>query len=420
MAEPLTGNLLVAQAGGPSASANASLAGVITEALNQADAIEEIYGGLYGIQGVLQEELIDLAAESQQNIRGLRFTPGAALGSCRYPLKKVSDLERLRRLFEAHDIRYFLYIGGGDSMDTAQKIDAHMQETGWDVNVIGVPKAVDNDLAMTDHCPGYGSAAKFIATTVKELALDAESMGFADLVVIVEVMGRNAGWLAAASTLARGRDEPHGAPHLVYLPEVPFDPARYLGDVQRVLRDHRFCLVVCGEGLVDVDGNYLSASERTDGFGHAALGGAGDYLRELIEQNLRLRVRSVRLGAAERASGAVLSGTDVDEAYLVGQMAVRAAVDGETGKMVTLLRGDNEAYSCETGLVDLGQVANLIKQIPPQWINEDGVSLSFHYHRYAQPLIQGEVALPWENGTPKYIRLGRRLLTRRLEPYVAD
>jgi ATP-dependent phosphofructokinase / diphosphate-dependent phosphofructokinase len=241
MSDQLIGNCLVAQSGGPTSVINASLAGVVSEALNH-ECIEEIYGGLNGVLGILNEELIDLASESQQTIRGLRHTPASALGSCRFKLKQSQDFDRILEVFKAHNIRYFFYIGGNDSQDSADKIAKLAAERGWDMRVIGIPKTIDNDLVSTDHCPGYGSVIKYIATLVRETSKDNEGMGQHDLVYVLEVMGRNTGWIAAGASLAKYRDDPSSAPHLIYLPEVPFSPQKYLEDVQRVLQKEEVLL----------------------------------------------------------------------------------------------------------------------------------------------------------------------------------
>lgn len=417
MAEELIGNCLVAQSGGPTSVINASLAGVITEALNH-EEIEEIYGGLNGILGILNEELIDLAEESQQTIRGLRHTPASALGTCRYKLKTQADYERVLKVFEAHNIRYFFYIGGNDSQDTADKISKLAQEKGYALRVIGIPKTIDNDLVNTDHCPGYGSVIKFISATVRELALDNAGMGQGDLVSVLEVMGRNAGWIAAGASLAKRRDVPNDPPHLIYLPEVPFSQEKFLEDVQRVLKKERYCLIVVGEGLTDQDGNFVStASGATDSFGHMQLGGAGEYLRGLVEQHLGIKARASKLGITQRAAAHCSSQTDNDEAFTAGQAAVIAAIEGHTDKMVTIIRGDGEPYSFETGLTDLASVANGVKTLPANWINEDGVSMSYQFTKYALPLIQGEVQVPYEQGLPKYAHLNQVRVDKVLDPY---
>jgi len=417
MAEELVGNVLVGQSGGPTAVINASVAGVISEALNHS-CIEEIYGSLNGVLGILHEELIDLASESQQTVRALRHTPGAALGTCRYKLKKQQDFDRVLEVFKAHNIRYFFYIGGNDSQDTADKISKLAQEQGYELRVIGIPKTIDNDLPTTDHCPGYGSVIKFVATTVRQLACDNAGMGQGDLVQILEVMGRSAGWIAAGSVLAKRRDHPHDPPHIVLLPELSFDPEKFTAEVKRTLSREKYCLVVAGEGLVDKDGNYVTAEATTDAFGHARLGGVGEYLRELLESQIPgAKTRVATLGTTQRAAATCSSAADNDEAYLAGQAAVKAAIAGETDKMVTLVRGDTDHYTCETGLAALSEIANGIKKLPPEWINEDGISMNFQFLRYAQPLIQGEVTVPFENGLPIFAQLDKVTVDRLLPPY---
>lgn len=417
MSESLTGNVLVAQSGGPTSVINASLAGVITEALNH-DCVEEIYGGLNGIQGILNEEFIDLAEESQQTIRGLRYTPAAALGTCRYKMK-TSDLERILEVFQAHNIRFFFYIGGNDSQDTTDKICKYAEEKGYDLRAIGIPKTIDNDLPMTDHCPGYGSVIKYIATTVQEMALDHSAIGNHDLVSIVEVMGRNAGWIAAGSTLAKGRSQDaSAAPHLIYLPEVQLSPEKFIEDVQNVLKTEKYCMVVVSEGVTDTNGNYLGQnSNATDAFGHNQLGGVGEYLRSLVEQQLGVKARSAKLGINQRAAAHCSSLADNNEAFLCGQAAVQAAVEGESDKMITLVRGEADSYVCETSLTPLSEVANNVKRIPANWINETQTGLTYAFYKYALPLIQGEVVLAYENGLPKFVHLAKNKVQKQLETH---
>jgi 6-phosphofructokinase 1 len=413
----LIGNILVGQSGGPTSVINASLAGIVSEALNH-ESIEEIYGGLNGVLGILQEEIVDLASESQQQVRALRHTPGAALGTCRYKLKKQQDFERVLEVFKAHNIRYFLYIGGNDSQDTADKIAKLAQQQGYELRVIGVPKTIDNDLTGTDHCPGYGSVVKYLSTTIRELACDNEAMGQGDLVSIVEVMGRSAGWIAAGTALAKRRDHPHDPPHVILLPEVPFNQEKVLEDVRRVLKRERYCMIVVAEGLVDADGNYLAADSATDAFGHARLGGAGEALGEIIEAGIpNAKVRVARPGLIQRAAAHAASKTDADEAFLAGQAAVRAAIAGETDKMVTLVRGETEHYTVETGLAPLSEIANGTKKLPREWINEDLISMNFQFLRYAQPLIQGEVVLPYDTGVPVYAKLDKVRVDKVLPAY---
>ncbi|MGF1484985.1 MAG: 6-phosphofructokinase [Opitutales bacterium] len=413
MAEELIGNILVAQSGGPTAVINASLAGAITEALNHG-CIEEIYGGLNGVLGILREDLVDLAEESQQVIRGLRYTPASALGTCRHKLKRDAEYERVLEVFQAHNIRYFCYIGGNDSMDTANRIAELAASRGYELRVVGIPKTIDNDLVATDHCPGYGSVIKHIAKTVKEMCLDHEGMGQHDLVSILEVMGRSAGWIAAGATLAKGRNRPEDPPHLIYLPEVPFSEEQFVFQVGEVLKKHPYCMIVVGEGLVDTDGNYLNTEGGTDAFGHSQLGGVGQYLQRIVQDRLGIKARSATLGISQRAAGTCASKADNDEAFMCGQAAVREAVSGTSGKMVTLLRGETDLYTCETGLADLSEVANGVKPLPTNWINDDGVSLNFQFTKYALPLIQGEVEVPFENGVPKFIQLARIRVQRKL------
>jgi len=417
MTEELIGNCLVAQSGGPTAVINASVAGVVSEALNQ-ECIEEIYGGMNGVLGILKEDLIDLAEESQQNIRGLRHTPASALGTCRFKLKSDQDYERIIEVFEAHNIRYFFYCGGNDSQDTADKISKLAQSKGYALRVIGVPKTIDNDLVTTDHCPGYGSVVKYLCSVVKESALDHEAMGQHDLVSIIEVMGRNAGWIAAGTTLAKSKENPNDAPHLIYLPELPFSKEKFIDDVQGVLKKNKYCMVVVGEGLVDKDGNYVANSASgQDAFGHQQLGGVGDFLANYVEQNLTVKARSCKLGIGQRAAAHCSSQADNDEAFMAGQAAVKAAIDGETDKMVILVRGEGETYSCETGLAPLSEIANGVKEIPSDWISEDGVSMTAKFIKYAQPLIMGEVDVPYENGVPAYVRLSKKRVRKVLDPF---
>jgi 6-phosphofructokinase len=409
MAE-LVGNCLIGQTGGPTAVINASVAGVVAEALNH-ENIEEVYGALNGVHGLLNEEFVDLAAESQQAIRGLRFTPGAALGSCRSKLKKPADFDRVLEVFKAHNIRYYFHIGDAESQETAAKLVETASAQNYELRVIGLPKTVENDLPATDHCPGYGSAIKFIGATVKELSLDAEALGQGDLVTLIEVMGRNTGWLAAGASLAKRRDHPNDPPHLVYLPEVPFANDKFLDDVRRVLKREKHCVVVVGEGLVDKDGNYVSVETNGADAGHAQLGGVGETLKDLVESQLGAKARVARLGVTQRAAAHL--------AFLAGQAAVKAAINGETGKLVTLVRGDGDQYTCETGLTALSEVVGNLKKLPREWINEDGVSLNFQFFRYATPLIQGEVSVPFDNGLPAYAKLARESVDKTLPGYEA-
>ncbi len=399
----LEGNCLVCQSGGPTAVINATLAGVIEEALNY-ECIEEIYGGLNGALGVLNEDFIDLASESQQTIRLLRSSPGAALGTSRIDFKKDEDLERAIEVFKAHDIRYFFYIGDSESMAMLERLDAMAKASDYEVRIIGIPKTVNNDISGTDHCPGYGSVIKHVATTVRELSCDNESIGKGDYVSILEVQGRNAGWIAAGAALAKRRDHPHDPPHMILLPEVAFDEEKFLSDVQKTLAKEKYCLIVVGEGLVDSDGNYVAVgSASTDAFGHVQLGGSGEFLRSLAETRLGVSARSCKLGNTQRSAAHSASKVDADEAYLVGTAGVVQALEhGKSGKMITLQRGEADSYKCEAGWIDLSEVSASSKQLPADWINDDGISMNFPFVKYATPFIQGEVELSWENGLPRF------------------
>ena len=412
--EELIGNVLVAQSGGPTTVINASLAGVITEALNH-ECIEEIYGGLNGIEGILNERLIDLAAESQQAVRGLSYTPASALGTCRYKIKSDADYARFLDVCKAHNIRYFFYIGGNDSQDTANKIAQYAKSIDWQMRVIGIPKTIDNDLVMTDHCPGYGSVVKYLATTIRELALDHEAMGNHDLVSIVEVMGRNAGWIAAGTTIAKRKNMLDDPPHIILLPEVAFNADYFIAQVEECLKKNKYCLVVASEGLADETGNYVAAGGATDSFGHSQLGGVGEALQNLVASRLSgVKARSCKIGHAQRAASHCSSATDSEEAFKCGQEAVKAAVEGQTGKMVAIVRGDGDKYKAETTLVDLNDVANGVKHFPENWINEDKVSISQQFNKYILPLMQGEVKVPFENGLPAYVRLAKNEVEKKL------
>ena len=418
-------NLFYAQSGGVTPVINASAAGVIQAAKRYPDQIGKVLAGQNGILGALQENLIDTSKENARTIEGLINTPGGAFGSCRYKLKSLSEnraeYERLIAVFKAHNIGYFLYNGGGDSADTCLKVSQISASMDFPITAIHIPKTIDNDLVTTDHTPGYGSVIKHIATTIREVACDNAGMGQHDFVQIIEVMGRSAGWIAAGAALAKYKDNPNSAPHLIYLPEVPFSKEKYIEDVTRVLKKEKFCLVVVGEGLVDADGNYVSTDSATaDAFGHSQLGGAGEFLRSLAEENLSVKARSVKLGMAQRAAANSASKADSDEAFMAGQAAVKAAVEGETDKMVILVRSEGDSYACETGLAPLSEIANGVKLLPESWINEDGVSMNYNFIKYALPLIQGEVEVPFENGVPQYIELKKIYVDKQLPAYTLN
>jgi 6-phosphofructokinase 1 len=421
MAE-LIGNLLVGQSGGPTAVINASIAGVIQEA-RQHGCIRGIYGGLNGILGILKEELTDLHRENPSTIEALKHTPGAALGTCRYkidfkkkPAKAALEMDRLFQVFLAHNIRYFFYAGGNDSQDTAHKIHLEAVKRGHDMRIIGVPKTIDNDLPHTDHCPGFGSVAKYNACTVMEVAVDIGSMATDDGACgVIEVMGRSAGWIAASSILARRA--PTDAPHIILLPEIAFDEAAFLAKVKVTVDALRYCVVVVGEGLKNADGTEFSAdASRLDAFGHPVLSGAGERLAELIQQKLHTKTRSIKLGYAQRCAAHYASATDVAEAVACGVAAVRAAVEGRSGLMVKIVRTQSKPYRWTTGLQPLEDIANVEHVIPRDWISADGFSPSEEFVEFARPLIEGEVQVPTEGGLPKFAVLEKHLLARKLLP----
>jgi 6-phosphofructokinase 1 len=422
--ETLRGNAVVAQSGGPTTVINSSACGVIQEAFEQ-KIIGDVYGANNGVLGILQEDLFDLRAESAETIEGLRRTPSSAIGSCRYKLGDLNagrdQYQRVLDVFRAHAIRYFFYIGGNDSMDSADKINRLAHEAGYELRVIGIPKTIDNDLVATDHCPGFGSVAKYLATAVMEAGRDTEAMATFDTVTIVEAMGRNTGWIAAATGLARRREE--DAPHLIYVPEIPFHRERFLSDVREVHRRLGYVLIVASEGLVDETGKYLSAQQgrfATDAFGHPQLGGVADVLQRLIQEELRLKCRYNRSGTCQRNAMHFASRTDSDDAYRCGQEAVRRAVMGKTGFMVTLVRESDRPYQCGTGLAPLAEVANGVKPLPRDYLDSAGTGITEAMRTYAGPLLLGEVPIRiGADGLPEFIRFQRRPVPKRLPAFAA-
>ena len=422
MAEPLVGNLLVAQSGGPTAVINASIAGVIQEA-GRHECIEEIYGGLNGIFGILNEDLIDLNDEKAKAIEGLKYTPAAALGTCRYkvdfkkkPEQAARDMERLFQVFQQHNIRYFFYAGGNDSQDTANKIHLKAKELGYEMRVIGVPKTIDNDLPHTDHCPGFGSAIKYNATTVMEIAFDVSAMATDDgACCIIEVMGRSAGWIAAGTVLAKR--SPGDAPHIILVPEILFDETKFLEKVRETVAAYGCCVVVVGEGLKKKDGKELAADQsRLDSFGHPVLSGAAEHLEKLVTEKLKLKARSVKLGYAQRAAAHCASATDALEAAACGEAAVRAAVAGQSGYMVKIVRAGSQPYKWATELQPLEDIANVEHLVPRDWLTEDGFLPNEKFIEYARPLIEGEMKVPVEGGLPKFVVLDKNRVEKKLPP----
>jgi len=412
----LIGNLLVAQSGGPTAVINASVAGVIQEAQKH-QCIKSIYGGLNGILGILNDQLIDLNQERCDTVEALKHTPAAALGTCRYkidfkkkPERAARDMDRMFQVFQAHQIHYFLYAGGNDSQDTADKVHQEAIKRGYEMRVIGVPKTIDNDLPHTDHCPGFGSVAKYNACTVMEIAADVSSMATDDgSCCIIEVMGRAAGWIAASAVLAKR--EADGAPHIILMPEIPFNEAAFLAKVKETVDKLRFCIVVVGEGLKNPDGSEYSADKtRLDAFGHPVLSGAGERLAEVVFGKLNTKTRSVKLGYAQRCAAHYASATDAAEAVDCGETAVRAAVSGSSGFMVKLVRAPGQPYRCTTALHPLGEIANVVNVVPRDWLSDEGFMPNEKFVQYARPLIKGEVKIPTENGLPKFAVLSRKLV----------
>ena len=422
MSEPLLGNLLVAQSGGPTAVINSSIAGVISEA-GRHECIEEIYGGMNGVYGILQENLIDIGEENTKSIQSLKHTPAAALGTCRYKINFKTDAEQaekdMNRLFEvieAHNIRYFFYAGGNDSQDTTNKVHLEAAKRGYDIRAIGVPKTIDNDLPHTDHTPGYGSVIKYNATTVMEVGADLRSQATDEgSCCIIEVMGRSAGWIAAGTVLAKERED--DPPHIILLPEIPFDQTKFLVKAMDTVTKNGYCVVVVGEGLKDTEGNEIGADKtKLDAFGHPVLAGAAERLAEIVEPALNLKTRTVKLGYAQRAAAHYASQTDVDEAFACGEAAVRAAIEGQSGFMVKLVRETDEPYKWSTGLQPLEDIANQEAFIPRDWISEDGWLPNEKFEKYARPLIQGELHLPTKGGLPAFARLNKVAVGKVLPP----
>ena len=400
----LKGRLVIGQSGGPTAVVNASLAGAVLEAQRHPQ-IEGIYGSLEGILGIIRENMIDLGRERPEIIAGLSSTPSAILGSCRYKLTPA-DFERIIDVFRAHNVRFFFYIGGNDSMDTAHRLGQLAAEQKYDLAVMGIPKTVDNDLPYTDHCPGYGSAARFTALAVRDAGRDTEAIGNVDSVKIIEIMGRNAGWLTAAAALAR--EAPDDAPHLVYVPERPLNLDRFVQDVQRVYDRLGHAVVALCETLRDEDGKVIEESgpaADVDAFGHPQRGGVAETLCGLIKKRLGLKARFDKAGTIQRSFMAAASPVDVQEAALVGEMAVRHAVAGVTDRMVTLERIAEEPYQCTTGLVELARVANVEKRLPDDFLSPSGNDVTPAFVGYARPLL-GEPL-------PPYVRLAKHPVPRR-------
>ncbi|MCL1983572.1 MAG: 6-phosphofructokinase [Clostridiales bacterium] len=402
----LFGSCIIGQSGGPSAVINASVYGSIKAALDSG-CITKVYGAANGIRGVLEERLYILDEENAAELELLKYTPSSALGSCRYKIAPPeiddTDYKRILEIFKKYDVRYFFYNGGNDSMDTCSKISKYMAESGYECRVMGIPKTIDNDLVETDHCPGFASAAKYIATSFMEVYLDAHVYDVG-MVTIIECMGRHAGWLTAASSLA---SEMGQGPDLIYLAERVFDMDKFLADVGRIYRDKGKCLIAVSEGIQYADGTFVSMAESsvTDGFGHAQLGGLAAILAAIVKEKTGAKVRSVEFSLLQRCAAHVASLIDIEESFLAGKTAVIAAVNGKTDMMVGFDCDRTNGYSCATKLIKLSDVANCEKKVPDEWINADGNGILRPYIDYALPLIQGETKLSKENGLPRFARL---------------
>ena len=404
-------NMLVAQSGGPSAAINATITGVIDAGI-ASDQVGHVYGARNGIKGVLNENFVNLdeVCDTKEKRDLLSVTPAAALGSCRWKLKdpkeNAEEFEEIIRILRKNNIGYFVYTGGNDSMDTVYKLSIYCKENNIDdIKVMGAPKTIDNDLGETDHCPGFGSAAKFIATAFTEIACDCFVYDVPS-VTTVEVMGRNAGWLTASSALAR--TEERRVPQLIYLCEKVFDEEKFIEDVNKALEKENNIIVAVSEGVKDATGHYVgeeTKSGKEDAFGHKYLSGIGKYLEGLVGNRIGCKVRSVELNILQRCAGYMLSETDIIESRNLGAFAAVSAIRGESGKMSALKRICDDPYQVEIELADLSKIANFEKKVPMEWINEEGNDIKDDLLTYLKPLIQGEVQIPYENGVPRHFIL---------------
>ena len=410
MAE-LKGACIIGQSGGPTSVINASAYGVIRTALDNPN-ITNVYGAEHGIVGVLNDRLFDMSQEDPKELELLKYTPSSALGSCRYKMKDPdeddTDYKRILEVFKKHDVRYFFYNGGNDSMDTCNKISKYMQKVGYECRVMGVPKTIDNDLFGTDHCPGFASAAKYIATSCMEVWHDARVYD-KGMVCIIEIMGRHAGWLTAASALAC---EYGAGPDLIYVPEVDFDMDKFLNDVDRIWKEKGNVMVAVSEGIHYADGSFVSEAKTsaTDGFGHAQLGGLAALLANVVKERTGAKVRGIELSLLQRCGAHLASQTDIEESFMAGKAAVENAVAGITDKMVAFERATEDGhYVCKTKLLNLTDVANYEKKVPLEWINDEHNGIKHEFIDYALPLIQGETKLPKEDSLPRFAKLKKVL-----------
>lgn len=399
-------NIAAAQSGGPTSAINSSLAGIFTEALKQPE-IDTVYGSINGIEGVLGDEFVDLGKilTSDYDIDLLMKTPSTVLGSCRFklkdPLEDDSDYRRAAENLTRRGVKAFFYIGGNDSMDTVMKLDKWFRENGVDIKVIGVPKTIDNDVAETDHTPGFGSAAKYVAASLQEIIRDSRVYSIPS-VTIVEIMGREAGWLAASSCVLRANGEP--APHMIYLPEADFSADKFISDILEAQKRYKAVIIAVSEGISIGEG---FSSELTDAFGHKYLSGVGKYLEKLVGDEIGCKVRSIELNVMQRCSSHIASLTDITEAKEIGEAAVRAAMAGESGVMMIFRRISNNPYRVEIVTASVDGVANKEKLFPAEWINAEGNNVTVDALDYFLPLIQGEPEIEYRNGIPVHFRLNQ-------------
>ena len=406
-------NCIVAQSGGPTAAINASLAGVI-DGVKKSNKFTRVYGAIHGIQGVLDNNFIDLSLMALSKfplVNTLELSPAMYLGSCRYKLPDFEvdskPYEIIFDRFEEYQVAAFFYIGGNDSMDTVDKLSKYAKKIGSDVKIVGIPKTIDNDLCHTDHTPGFGSAAKYVASTMLEIAHDTYIYQIPS-VVIVEIMGRDAGWLTAASCLARNDYSP--APHLIYLPEVDFDEDQFIEDIKNVLKTSRCVIVAVSEGIHDKDGNYISATSAVaDKFGHAQLSGTGKALESLVKDRMDIKVRSIELNVLQRCAAHISSRTDINESFALGQAAVKYAAEGMTAVMSTIKRVSNDPYQWIIEPENVSLIANQAKTIPLEWITPEKNDVTPEMEAYLRPLIIGEVSLQYKDGLPMYLPVNHLL-----------
>ena len=416
----MTKNILYAQSGGVTAVINASACGLIETARQHSDVISHVYAGHNGILGVLAEELIDISLETSQDIAALKYTPGGAFGSCRYKLKSVEEnraqYERLIEVFAAHNIGYFFYNGGGDSQDTAHKVSEMGKKLGYPITCIGIPKTIDNDLPLTDNSPGFGSVAKYVAISTREAALDVASMASSSTkVFILEVMGRHAGWIAAAAGLAA--EKAGDPPHIILFPEVRFNEVAFCQRVKEAVQQHGFCVIVASEGIKTPEGAFLSESGLKDAFGHAQLGGVAPKLAQIIKQQLGYKYHWAVSDYLQRAARHIASAVDVEQAYALGKKALEFALQGENAIMPIIIRESTKPYRWSIGKAELHSVANQENKLPKDFISTDGFSITESCREYLLPLIQGEAYPPYQNGLPAYVNLKKILIPKKLPAF---